>query len=159
MSLPTPPVNAPAVTTVKSTPPTGLLAQLVTWLAGRLGLVTTLHGVPVPFGAAIVSSAELLVAHGDVVELRTVDGSPADDLPLAIRVHPNDDPADPLARRYVRDDSPRRPWVPITGWPRILADGEEDGSGVPDLTDGDVVRYPRQPYQAAVAAVAKAPRS
>lgn len=43
-------------------------------------------------------------------------GDPATDLPLTLRVYPDDDPSDPSARRVVKvgqDDSP--PWLRITG--------------------------------------------
>lgn len=89
-------------------------------------------------------------------ELRAVDGSPADDLPLAVRVHPDDNPRDPAARRYIKDDSGTKPWQPITGWPRHMADAQEAEGGhlaVSDLSDDAVARFPRQPFLVAVAVI------
>jgi hypothetical protein len=42
-------------------------------------------------------------------------GDPATDRPLTYRVHPDDDPRDPNARRIVKTDDIEPAWVPVTG--------------------------------------------
>jgi len=124
-----------------SSPPTRalpglLLARIVEWLTRRL------ESQPLP----VLHYAN----QSEVAELgHVVDGHPADDLPLTIRVHPDDDPYSPAARRYIRDDSDKQPWQPILGWPRHAAAAAENCDpeyAVPDLTDEQVARFPRQPY-------------
>lgn len=122
-----------------------LLARL---LFGLMQRITRRAGLPEETPAAIV--------HLATSEMRAVDGSPADDLPLAIRVHPDDNPRDPDARRYIKDDSGTKPWQPITGWPRHMAEAQESEGGhlaVSDLSDDAVARFPRQPFLVAVAVI------
>ncbi|MGD9991121.1 hypothetical protein [Pseudonocardia sp.] len=56
-------------------------------------------------------------------------GDPATDLPLTLRVHPDDDPMDPHARRVIRADSDGEDnyhWMQVTG-PDALEHWEDVG--------------------------------
>lgn len=43
-------------------------------------------------------------------------GDPATDPPMTVRVHPDDDPMSPAARRVIRTDDPTWAWVVVTGY-------------------------------------------
>lgn len=74
-------------------------------------------------------------------------GDPATDRPLTYRVHPDDDPRDPGARRVVRDDDNAAPWYLVTG-PRERVDDLLTYF----LTNEDVADWPYTNHALAAAA-------
>lgn len=68
-------------------------------------------------------------------------GDPALDPPLTIRVHPDDDPRDPAARRVIKTDlpssgAPDEPWLVVIG--------TDLHRGMLLMGNEDVVTWPRQ---------------
>ena len=115
------------------------IRRLLIACAARYGMLPTLHGVRVPFASQVVSLATLLAQNSDLIEHRVLVTEPHGFLPGAVRVHPDDDPQDAGARRWIRDDSgDYSAWTPFTGW---------CGPPYPDteMSDAAIKDYPIQP--------------
>jgi hypothetical protein len=65
-------------------------------------------------------------------------GDPALDPPMTVRVHPDDDPFDPAARRVIKTDDPDpEPWQLVTGYAHGFAHPLDTW-----YADAHVVRWP-----------------
>lgn len=116
-----------------------IIRRLLIAAAARYGTAPLLYGVRAPFSAQVISLASLLSQHPDLIEHRVLVDDAQGFLPGAVRVHPEDDPQDPGARRWIRDDSgDYSAWMPLTGW----------GGAAPypetELSDAQIKDYPVQ---------------
>lgn len=114
------------------------LRRLLIAAAARYGTAPLLYGVHVPFASHVMNLASLLAQQPGQVKHRILVDDAHGFLPGAVRVHPDDDPTDPGARRWIRDDSgDYAAWMPLTGW---------GGPPYPEteLSDAEIKGYPVQ---------------